>query len=107
MNRIHSIAMAGCVLAAAIAPSANAAEVYPARPIRVIVAYTPAGTTDILARILGHKMNESWGQQVIVDNRPGANGNIGTELAAKATPDGHTLLMATAGTHGINPTLYS
>lgn len=82
------------------------AQSYPARPIRIIVAYTPAGTTDILARAIGHKMTERWGQPVIVENRPGANGNIGTEIAARATPDGYTLLMATAATHGINNTLY-
>ncbi|HYK15841.1 MAG TPA: tripartite tricarboxylate transporter substrate binding protein, partial [Burkholderiales bacterium] len=79
---------------------------YPTRPVRIVVAYTPAGTTDILARIVAQKMNEAWGQPVIVENRPGANGNIGTEYAAKATPDGYTLLMVTAGTHGINPGLY-
>lgn len=79
---------------------------YPDKPIRIVVAYTPAGATDILARTIGQKMNEAWGQPVITDNRPGANGNIGTEYAAKATPDGYTLLMVTAGTHGINPGLY-
>jgi tripartite-type tricarboxylate transporter receptor subunit TctC len=83
-----------------------AAQNYPVRPIRIIVAYTPAGTTDILARVIGQKMNETWGQPVIVDNRPGANGNIGTEYAAKAAADGYTLLMTTAGVHGINPSLY-
>lgn len=82
------------------------AQSYPSKPIRIIVAYTPAGTTDILARALGQKMSEAWSQPVIIDNRPGANGNIGTDVAAKATPDGHTLLMVTAGTHGINPGLY-
>lgn len=82
------------------------AQRYPNKPIRIIVAYTPAGTTDILARAIGHKMTESWGQPVIVDNRPGANGNIGTEIAARATPDGYTILMATAATHSINNTLY-
>ena len=71
-----------------------------------MVAYTPAGATDILARTIGQKLTEAWGQAVIIDNRPGANGNIGTEYAAKATPDGYTLLMVTAGTHGINPGLY-
>ena len=80
--------------------------VYPNKPIRIIVAYTPAGTTDILARALGQKLTEAWGQPVIVENRPGANGNIGTEVAAKATPDGYTLLMVTAGSHGVNPSLY-
>ncbi|NBR28363.1 MAG: tripartite tricarboxylate transporter substrate binding protein, partial [Betaproteobacteria bacterium] len=85
---------------------AIAAEAYPAKPIRIVVAYTPAGTTDILARAIGQKLTEAWGQSVIVDNRPGANGNIGTEYAAKATPDGYTLLMTTAAPHGVNPGLY-
>lgn len=85
---------------------AQAASAFPVRPVRIIVAYTPAGTTDILARALGQKMTEAWGQTVIVDNRPGANGNIGTELTAHATPDGYTLVMGTAATHGINNTLY-
>ena len=82
------------------------AQQYPNKPIRIIVAYTPAGATDILARAVGQKMSETFGQPVVIENRPGANGNIGTDVAAKATPDGHTLLMVTAGTHGINPSLY-
>jgi tripartite-type tricarboxylate transporter receptor subunit TctC len=88
------------------AAASVSAQQYPAKPIRIIVAYTPAGTTDILARLLGRKMSEAWAQPVIIDNRAGANGNIGTELAAKANADGYTLLMVTAGTHGINPSLY-
>lgn len=88
------------------AAAAATGDAYPTRPIRIIVAYTPAGTTDILARLIGQKMTESWGQSVIVENRPGANGNIGTEIAARATPDGYTILMATAATHSINNTLY-
>jgi tripartite-type tricarboxylate transporter receptor subunit TctC len=95
------LALAGAALSAPVA-----AQSYPTKPIRIIVAYTPAGATDILARAVGQKMSETWGQPVIVDNRPGANGNIGTEVAARATPDGHTLVMGTAGTHGINPSLY-
>jgi tripartite-type tricarboxylate transporter receptor subunit TctC len=86
--------------------SVQAATAFPNKPIRIIVAYTPAGTTDILARAIGQKMSETWGQPVIIDNRAGAAGNIGTEVAARATPDGHTLLMGTAGTHGINVSLY-
>jgi len=93
-----------CMSAQAATPDAAAS--YPARPIRIIVAYTPAGTTDILARALGQKMTEAWGQSVIVENRPGANGNIGTEIAARATPDGYTITMGTAATHSINNTLY-
>lgn len=84
----------------------QAATAFPTKPIRIIVAYTPAGTTDILARAIGQKMSETWNQPVIVDNRAGAAGNIGTEVAARATADGHTLLMGTAGTHGINVSLY-
>jgi tripartite-type tricarboxylate transporter receptor subunit TctC len=89
-----------------LAATSDPASGYPSRPIRIIVAYTPAGTTDILARALGQKMTENWGQSVIVENRPGANGNIGTEIAARATPDGYTIIMGTAATHSINNTLY-
>ncbi|MBY0267889.1 MAG: tripartite tricarboxylate transporter substrate binding protein [Burkholderiales bacterium] len=91
---------------AAASPQAFAATAFPTKPVRIIVAYTPAGTTDILARAVGQKMGEAWGQPVIVDNRPGAAGNIGTELAARSIADGHSLLMGTAGTHGINVSLY-
>ena len=87
-------------------PAMALAQSFPNKPIRIIVAYTPAGATDILARAVGQKMSETFGQPVVIENRPGANGNIGTDVAAKATPDGHTLLMVTAGTHGINPSLY-
>jgi len=94
------------VVAASTFAMASSYAAYPEKPIRIVVAYTPAGATDILARTVGQKLNEVWGQPVIIDNRPGANGNIGTEYAAKATPDGYTILMVTAGTHGINPSLY-
>jgi tripartite-type tricarboxylate transporter receptor subunit TctC len=79
---------------------------YPSRGIRIIVPFTPAGTTDILARLVGAHLQERWGQPVIVDNRPGAGGNIGAEIAARGNPDGYTLMMTTAGISGINPTLY-
>ena len=94
------------VFAASVSLALAQPAAYPTKPIRIVVAYTPAGATDILARTIGQKLTEAWGQPVIIDNRPGANGNIGTEYAAKATPDGYTLLMVTAGTHGINPSLY-
>ena len=106
MNRM-SVVMLGSVLLAGFCGSALAQKAsYPTKPIRIFVAYTPAGATDILARAVGQKMTEHWGQPVIIENRPGAAGNIGTEMAARATPDGYTLIMATAGTHGINPSLY-
>ena len=105
MNSFIRVVMPGCIAFAA-AGQVLAADAYPSKPIRIIVAYTPAGTTDILARVIGQKMTERWGQPVIVENRPGAAGNIGTELAAKSTPDGYTLLMGTSGTHAINVNLY-
>ena len=105
---ILAAAAIGATVVAGVASAASAGPepAYPTRPIRVIVAYTPAGTTDILARLIGQKITESWGQPVIVENRPGANGNIGTEIAARATPDGYTIIMGTAATHSINNTLY-
>ncbi|MDB5810534.1 MAG: LacI family transcriptional regulator [Betaproteobacteria bacterium] len=103
--RIYAVITSAVLLLAAQPGHAQPAA-YPNKPIRIVVAYTPAGATDILARTVGQKLTETWGQPVIIDNRPGANGNIGSEYAAKATPDGYTLLMVTAGTHGINPSLY-
>jgi tripartite-type tricarboxylate transporter receptor subunit TctC len=97
-------------LAAAISIFAGAQPIpardYPEKPIRLIVPYTPGGTADMLARGIGQKLSESLGQQVIVDNRPGAGGNIGADLVAKAAPDGYTLLIGTVATHAINPGLY-
>ena len=84
---------------------AQSAASYPVKPIRYIVGYTPGGTADMLARAVGQKLAEAWGQQVIVDNRPGAGTNIGAEVAAKSPPDGHTLFMPTVA-NAINPTLY-
>ncbi len=83
------------------------AQDYPNRPIKLVVPFPPAGTTDILARAAAQKLTESLGQSVVVDNRPGAGGNIGSDLVAKSPPDGYTLLMGTVGTHAINPSLYS
>lgn len=100
---IAAAASVGMTVGAAPVLAQNA---YPTKTIRIIVPYTPAGTTDILARAMGQKFTEAWSQPVLVDNRPGANGNIGTEVAAKAAPDGYTLLMGTAATHGTNPGLY-
>jgi tripartite-type tricarboxylate transporter receptor subunit TctC len=93
-------------LAAALALGANAQQ-FPNKPIKIIVPYTAGGTTDMIARTLGQKMTEKWGQPVIVDNRPGANGIIGIDLVAKAPADGYTLGLASPGTHAINQTLYT
>jgi len=107
---------AGCALAAAgaiaalAAPAtvhaADAAAEYPTRPIRLIVGFAPGGGTDTTARAISQKLGAALGQQVVVDNRPGAAGNIATEMVARASPDGHTLLMGTIAALAINPTLY-
>src|SRR5215210_9460031 len=81
------------------------AQAYPSRPVRIIVGYAPGGLTDIVARLMGQWLSERFGQQVIVENRPGAGSNIGTEVVARAAPDGYTLLMV-APANAINTTLY-
>lgn len=85
----------------------HAQEDYPNRPIRLIVPFAAGGSTDIVARIIAAKMSEILKQQVIVDNRGGAGGNLGAAAVAKATPDGYTVLMGTVATHAINPALYT
>ena len=88
-------------------PAGFAADNYPDRPVRFIVPFPPGGGTDAFARIVGAKLTEIWGQQVIIDNRSGAQGNIGTALGARATPDGYTITLAHQGALVINPHLYS
>ncbi len=83
-----------------------AADAYPARPIRFVVAFPPGGGTDIIARSIAQKLAERLAQQVVVDNRPGAGGNIGTDIVAKSAPDGYTLLMGSAGPLAINASLF-
>ena len=108
MNPFRSLALVACSAFALLgAPSALAQAPFPTKPVRLVVPFPAGGTTDILARAAAQKLSETLGQQVIVDNRPGAGGNIGAELVAKAPADGYTLLMGTVGTHAINPSLYA
>jgi tripartite-type tricarboxylate transporter receptor subunit TctC len=105
-SRIHFV----CLVAAALAVTLlghgpAAAQDYPTRPIRWIVPYPPAGTTDILARIVGQHLSEKMGQQFVIENKPGAGNNLGTEAAINAAPDGYTILLVNPA-HGINATLY-
>ncbi len=89
------------------ATSTGSGQAYPTKPIRLIVPFPPGGSTDILARSVAQKLTEAWGQQVIIDNRGGAGGTIGAELAAKAPHDGYTLMMGHIGTLAVNVSLYS
>ena len=99
-----------CCIAVPLSAATQAAEIsaatYPAKTVRIVVGFSPGGSTDVTARIVAQKMSESWRQQVIVENRPGAGGNIGAEAVAKAPPDGYTLLLATTGVMAINHRLY-
>ncbi len=94
------------VASVCVAQVTDPAASYPSRPIRIVVPYAPGGTTDILARLLGAHMAQNWGQQAVVDNRSGGGAIIGSEIAAKATPDGYTLFLTPSGSHTANPSLY-
>ena len=104
MRIANSWVAIGMLIAAGMQPLL--AQEYPAKTIRIIVPYTPGGTADLLARTMGQKMAAGLGQQIIIDNRPGAGGNIGADLVAKSAPDGYTILLGTVATHAINPSLY-
>jgi tripartite-type tricarboxylate transporter receptor subunit TctC len=102
MARLVSVVVALVVLCAASAQAQN----YPAKPIHILVPYAPGGITDIASRIVGAKLTEAWGQQVVVENKPGGNGFIAMTAGAKAAPDGYTLTMVTVGDVAINPALF-
>ncbi|MBI3371027.1 MAG: tripartite tricarboxylate transporter substrate binding protein [Betaproteobacteria bacterium] len=106
MMRRLLVFIAGLALSS-LAPPPASAQSYPAKPIRLIVPWAPGGTTDILGRIIGQKMSENWGQPVVIDNRGGAAGNIGSEAAARSPADGYTLLLGTMSTHAMNQFLYA
>jgi tripartite-type tricarboxylate transporter receptor subunit TctC len=86
---------------------ANAQPAYPVKPIRLVVPFAPGGSTDTIARLIGQKLDEALGQQVIIDNRPGAGGNLGVDYVAKSAPDGYTLIFGHVGTFGFGPSLYA
>ncbi len=106
MKALARLAFLMIALAGLLAMPA-AAQTWPNKPIRFVVPFPPGGATDIIARAVSVEISKTLGQQVIIDNRAGAGGNIGTDIVAKSAPDGYTMLMGTVGTHGINVSLYS
>ncbi len=104
MKRRTLLQASGAAAASVVLPSALA-QAYPGKPIRMIIPFPPGGATDILGRVLAQKLGDQLGQSVVVENRPGAGGAIGSEMTAKAAPDGYTIQMATVSTHSIGPAL--
>ena len=101
--------LACCTLACAVALGATTsarAQAYPSKPVKILVAFTAGGTTDIMARSLAQRLSEKYKQPFVIENRPGAGGNIGTEAAVRAAPDGYTLIVNSVGPMAVNPTLY-
>jgi tripartite-type tricarboxylate transporter receptor subunit TctC len=98
--------LSAAILALALAPCALAQGDWPNRPVKVIVAFTAGGTSDLMARTIGQRLSDKLKQPFVVENRPGAGGNIGTEAAVRATPDGYTLIVNSVGPMTVNPTLY-
>jgi len=99
--------LAVAALALASASMARAQGNYPSQPIHIVVTFTSGGAPDILARLIGERLQQAWGQSVVIDNKPGAGGNTGADSVAKAAPDGYTVVLGTVGTHSINGALYT
>lgn len=105
MRRRPALALAAASALAALLPATGHAQAWPAKPIRLVIPFPAGGATDIVGRLLAQKLGAALGQQVVIDNKPGAGGTIGADLVAKAPADGHTLLLATSSTHSIGPAL--
>jgi tripartite-type tricarboxylate transporter receptor subunit TctC len=105
MTMLRGLVALGLALAVLLSTFNAAAQGYPAKAVKLMVPFPPAGATDVVARFVAQKLGERWGQSVVVENRPGAGGSIGSDLVAKSAPDGYTLLMATSSTHSIGPSL--
>jgi tripartite-type tricarboxylate transporter receptor subunit TctC len=101
------LALLALPLAILVGPTPAHAQAFPNKPVRLVVPFPPGGPLDTVGRALAQKLTEAWGQSVIVDNRPGAGGNIGADLVAKAAPDGYTVVMGALSTHAVNPSLYA
>ena len=107
MKSLTSLTSATLLTLALITPQHLQAQPYPSKPVRLVVPHAPGGATDIISRASAIELSKTLGQSVVVDNRPGAGGNVGAEMAAKSAPDGYTMLMSASSLHGITPFLYS
>jgi len=108
LRRLTTIAAAAVLACACIAASpAVFAQAFPAKPARLVVPFPPGGPLDAVGRLLAQQLSERWGQSVVVENKPGAGGNIGADLVAKSPPDGYTVVMGALSTHAVNPSLYA
>ncbi len=109
LSSIKGLTLASFAVAAIFMVASNAwsQAAWPTKPVKIVVPFAPGGTTDILARAIAPELSRVFGQSFVVDNRPGAGGNLGADIVAKSAPDGYTFLMGTVGTHGINKSLYS
>jgi tripartite-type tricarboxylate transporter receptor subunit TctC len=103
--RLNAVMLASALVLAGAAPSATAADSYPVKPVRLIVAFAPGGANDLVARAVATRLGPRLGQQVVVENRAGAGGNIGTEVVARAAPDGYTMLLASVASFAMSPAL--
>src|SRR5450631_2971519 len=102
----RGLRVAAAILLLALSSMATG-QAYPSKPIRLVVPFPPGGSLDVVARAIGQKLTEAWGQPVVIDNRPGAGGNIGADLVAKSAPDGYTILEGALSTHAVNVSLYA
>jgi tripartite-type tricarboxylate transporter receptor subunit TctC len=107
MQALVRIIIAFCAVTACVVPSHAVAQAWPAKPLRIIVNFPPGGAADVIARAVAPGLGEAIGQQVVIENRPGAGGNIGADAVAKSPADGYTLLMSSGGTVSINPHIYA
>src|SRR5437660_8995445 len=104
--RLACVVLSAVLSVSGAATAQNTAQSYPTKPIRFVIPFPPGGPADIFGRTIGQQLSDRWNQQVVIDNRAGAGGNIGADIVAKAPPDGYTILMGFVGTHAINPSLY-